>query len=211
MIKKTIHYCWFGKGPKSALNERCLESWQKVIPDYEVKEWNESNSPLDVPYTKKAYADRLWSRLSNYVRLYALYNEGGIYLDTDIEILKPLDPLLVNECFIGFQQEEDQLDWLNTAVLGAQPGHHFLKECLNLTVNLFEETGEFYRSPTVATTVLRKLGLKQYGLQVIENVCLYPAEYFYPYPWFGKFSPDCITENTFCIHHWEGSGKPKTS
>lgn len=190
----------------SDLNVRCIDSWRRVMPDYQIKEWNETNSPLDNAYTQMAYDRKLWAKLSNYVRLHALNTEGGIYLDTDVEVIQSFAPLLHHKCFVGFQVEEDQVDWVNNAVLGAQPGHQFLKRGLELTRELFAETGEFYRSPTVTTTTLKEMGLKEYGLQEIKEVTVYPVEYFYPYPWTSKFSPDCIKENTYCIHHWTGSG-----
>ncbi len=205
MIPPTIHYCWFGGGGQSRRLRRCRASWQKVLPDYQVKEWNETNSPLDNRYTRAAYDKKLWSRLSNYVRLHAVYTEGGIYLDTDIEVIRSLTPLRHDKCFVGFQQAEAHDDWINSAVLGAQPGHHFLQRCMDLTVKLFATEGEFYRGPAIATAVLKEMGLSAYGLQEVGEVTVYPAEYFYPYPWFGKYSPDCITENTYCIHHWAGS------
>jgi mannosyltransferase OCH1-like enzyme len=205
MIPKKLHYCWFGRSRKSALNKRCIETWHKVLPDFEIKEWNETNAPLDDVYCKASYAKGMWSRLSNHVRMYALYSEGGIYLDTDVEVVKSFAPLLRHECFLGFQQEQESVDWANSAVLGAVSGHKFLEECIDVTREKFLETGEFFRSPTIVTNILRDMGLTEYGYQEIEEVTIYPAECFYPYPWFGKFSPECITENTYCIHHWEGS------
>lgn len=187
----------------SDLNKRCIDSWRRMMPDYQIKEWNETNSPLDNGYCKAAYARRLWSRLSNHVRLHALDTEGGIYLDTDVEVIKSFTPLLQHECFLGFQQEEEQVDWLNSAVLGAHRGHQFLGECMELTRKLFAETGAFSRSPTVITMTLKAMGLKEYGLQEINDVTVFPAEFFYPFPWFSKFSTDSITENTYCIHYWE--------
>jgi hypothetical protein len=84
-----------------------------------------------------------------------------------------------------------------------------LREFVALTEELFAATGEFYRSPTVVTRVLKNRGLKEYGLQELHDVTLYPAEYFYLFPWFGKFSPECVRDNTYCIHHWEGSWRNK--
>jgi mannosyltransferase OCH1-like enzyme len=205
MIPSTIHYCWYGRGERSALLERCMATWQRVMPDFQVKEWNETNSPLDNSYTKAAYKQKEWSRLSNYVRLHALYQEGGIYLDTDVEVIRPLTPMLRHKCFLGFQQEAEHGDWINSAIMGAEPGHPFLLRCLKLTLKKFADEGEFYRSPAIHTAVLREMGLRAYGFQEIDGVTLYPADYFYPYPWSGKFSPDCITENTYCVHHWAGS------
>lgn len=205
MIPRKIHYCWFGEAPRSDLNRRCIESWHRVMPDYQIKEWNETNSPLDGPYARAAYDKKLWSKVSNLVRLQALYAEGGIYFDTDVEAIKDFSPLLHDECFVGFQQEEETVDWVNNAVLGARPGHPFLKRCAGLTEKVFEEKGEYLRSPTVMTTVLKEMGLREYGMQEAEGVRVYPIEYFYPYPWFGEFEQGCIKENTYCVHHWEGT------
>ena len=209
MIPKTIHYCWFGNAPMSDLNKRCIDSWQRVMPEYQIKEWNETNSPLDNLYSQTAYAKKLWAKLSNLIRLQALYAEGGIYLDTDVEVIKNFSPLLHDKCFAGFQQVEEQADWVNNAVLGSQPRQQFLKRCIELTQELFSETGNFYRSPTVTTMILKEMGLREYKLQEIKEVTLYPIEYFYPYHWLGKFTPDCIKENTYCVHYWEGTWRKK--
>jgi mannosyltransferase OCH1-like enzyme len=182
-----------------------MASWQRVLPDYQVKEWNETNSPLDNSYTKAAYEQKLWSRLSNYIRLYAVHREGGIYFDTDVEVVRPLTPLLHQKCFVGFQQEAEGVDWVNNAILAAEAGHPFLSRCMELTLQKFEDEGEFYRSPTISTIVLKEMGLRAYGLQEINGVTLYPTEYFYPYSWTEKFSPECVTKNTYCVHHWAGS------
>jgi mannosyltransferase OCH1-like enzyme len=205
MIPKKIHYCWFGLNQKSDLNKKCLESWRRLLPDYEIKEWNENNSPLHHEYCQASYRQGLWSRLSNYIRLFALYTEGGIYLDTDVEVLKSFSPFISDKCFLGFQLIQEQSDWVSSAVLGSVRGHPFLRRCLLLTETTFAATGQFYRSPTVMTMVLKSLGLSEYKQQEIEEVVVYPVDYFYPYAWFENFSPACITTNTHCIHHWEGT------
>ncbi|HEX8188323.1 MAG TPA: glycosyltransferase [Pyrinomonadaceae bacterium] len=205
MIPKKIHYCWFGPNPPGDLNRRCIESWRRVLPDYEIKLWDEKNAPLDNAYARAAHAAGAWARLSNFARLHALYAEGGIYLDTDVEVLKDFSPLLRHECFAGFQQAEEQVDWVNSAVLGARAGHPFLARCLRLTHSLFASTGQLPRSPMVLTRVLKEMGLRDYRRQEVGGVALYPVEYFYPFPWHGQFSPDCVKESTYCVHHWEGS------
>lgn len=205
MIPKTIHYCWFGKGTKSDLNMRCIDSWRRVMPDYQIKEWNETNSPLDGAYSQKAFAKGFWSKLSNLVRLHAVYTEGGIYLDTDVEVLKTFTPLTRHKCFLGFQVKDEQVDWVANGTLGAEAGHHFLKRTMELTEGRFAATGKFYRAPALTTMLLKEMGLREYGLQEIEEVTVYPLEYFYPFPWTSKFSPDCVKENTYSIHYWEGS------
>ncbi|MCX7429520.1 MAG: glycosyltransferase [Planctomycetia bacterium] len=205
MIPKTIHYCAFGPAMRTAMVSRCLESWRRHLPDYAVKEWNESNSPVDLPYCRAAMAAGRWSRLSNWVRLHALHEEGGIYLDTDVEIIRHLDPLLAHSCFLAFQQVEEDEDWVNNAVLGAEAGHPFLARCLQETISTFETEGQLVRSPVMTTRVLRQMGLIRYGLQRCEDVTLLPQESFYPYPWYSSFTPDCVTADTYCIHHWAAS------
>ncbi|HKQ99751.1 MAG TPA: glycosyltransferase, partial [Pyrinomonadaceae bacterium] len=200
MIPQIIHYCWFGGAPKSPLNMKCIDSWKNLMPNYQLKEWNETNTPLQTAYAREASARGLWSKLSNYIRLQALHKEGGIYLDTDVEVLKDFSPLLDDECFAGFQQKDENSDWVNNAILGARPGHPFLKSCMSLTDEALRETGEFLRSPVVTTSVLKRGGLRDYGLQQVDGVMLYPTEYFYPFPWQGKFTVDCIKEDTYCIH-----------
>src|SRR5262245_52745041 len=209
MIPRTIHYCWFGSESQSQLIRKCLASWRTFMPDCAIKLWDETNSPLGGDYARAAYAQEEWSRLTNFVRFHALYTEGGIYLDTDVEMLRSLDPLLTDHCFLGFQQKEDLVDWVNTAVLAGEAGHPFLKACLDRFTDAFRETGQFLRSPGVATAVLREMGLKTYGRQVIGGVTLYPTEYFYPYSWLEKYSPERISPDTYCVHHWAASWKKK--
>jgi mannosyltransferase OCH1-like enzyme len=148
---------------------------------------------------------RQWSRLSNYVRLHALREEGGIYLDTDIEILRSLDPLLKYPCFVPFQQKKMSPDWINNAALGAEAGHPFLTRCLAATDEAFRLRGVFLRQPLVSTAVLKEMGLRRYDFQECGGVTILPHESFYPYPWYARFSPECITPSTYGIHHWEAS------
>ena len=104
MIPKIIHYCWFGGKPLPALARKCIMSWKKFLPDYEIREWNEHNFDVNkVPYTAEAYAAKKYAFVTDYVRLYALYHEGGIYMDTDVEVLKPLDRFLHHPAFSGFE------------------------------------------------------------------------------------------------------------
>ncbi len=176
------------------------------MPDYQIKQWNEANLPPSNAYLTEALSRRLWSKVSNYVRLYALLTEGGVYLDTDVEVVRRLDPLLNDECFIGFQQREDGVDWVNNAILGAVRGHSYIRSCLEATTDAFDNRGEILRSPQASTIVLRRLGLRAYGRQAMAGgVTVYPVEYFYPYAWDDKFSPACVTADTYTIHRWEGS------
>ena len=104
MIPKKIHYCWFGRSKMPELALKCIASWKKYLPDYEIKEWNEDNFDLELyPYVREAYNNRKFAFVTDVVRLYALYTEGGIYMDTDVEVLKPLDCFLNHQAFSGFE------------------------------------------------------------------------------------------------------------
>ena len=107
MIPKVIHYCWFGKGKMPDLALKCLESWKKYCPDYVIKEWNEDNFDLDLyPYAREAYDNRKFAFVTDVVRLYALYHEGGIYMDTDVELVNSIDKFLHHTAFSGFESEK---------------------------------------------------------------------------------------------------------
>ena len=103
MIPKIIHYCWFGKEKKTKLAVKCIESWKKYCPDYEIIEWNEDNFDVNInPYTKKCYNEKKYAFLTDYIRLWVIEKYGGVYFDTDVELLKPIDNLLLNQAYIGF-------------------------------------------------------------------------------------------------------------
>lgn len=123
MIPKTIHYCWFGRGPKPALIERCIASWQKYCPDYEIIEWNEDNYDVNcIPFTRDAYADKKWAFVSDYARLDIIYNRG-VYLDTDVLLHAPLDELLRYDCWLA----SDDVRYINTGLgFGAVPKHRVI-------------------------------------------------------------------------------------
>lgn len=208
MIPKIIHYCWFGPKPMSALNVRCIASWQALMPDYEIVRWDETNSAIDHDYARAAQAQGRWSRLANHVRMQALVAHGGLYLDTDVEVLRRFDPLLDQSCFLGFQQEPADVDWVNNAVIGAVAGHPFLQRALQSLDATFARHQHFPRGPELFTHLLRKNGLQHYGLQQIHDVTLYPCEFFYPRPWYAGDTDDPmlgVSDATYCIHHWEGT------
>ena len=184
-----------------------MTTWSSVLPDYRVCRWDETNSPLEVDYCRHAHQQRRWSKLANYVRLWALHNEGGVYLDTDVEVLRPFTPLLDAGVFLGFQRREEVPGWINNAVLGAERGHPFLGECMELTLSAFRERGEFMLSPHVTTQVLRRRGLERYGPQRLGDIDVLALEAFYPYSWLESYAPQQVTEETFAVHHWKHSWK----
>ena len=127
-IPKTIHFCWYGKGEYNDTIKKCIKSWEEKLPDYTIKKWDESNTPFkQFPFLKLILKQKKWSYITDFIRLYAIYTEGGIYLDTDIEIVKDFGPLLNEECFLGFEAEiEKQKYPINSAVIGSEKGAHFI-------------------------------------------------------------------------------------
>ena len=222
MIPKIIHYCWFGGGAHSEQMKLCMASWQKYCPDFEIKEWNESNSPVDMPYLAKALANEKWANASNLVRLWAAYNEGGLYFDTDVEVLKKMDVFLSDRCFFGWQ---DRKAWeaINNAVFGTMPGHPFIKDLKEALLEQFDGTEKAnLSSPSLVTNLLLKKGLqlrrskslfsfgKEYRTVQFGDVTIYARKYFYPYAWHEQFHPECIKKKTYCIHHWSMSWRDST-
>lgn len=214
MIPKKIHYCWFGRGEKSKLTKKCIESWKKFCPDYEIIEWNEDNVDVNlINYTKFAYENKLYAYLSDYVRLWAVYNHGGIYMDTDVELIKAPDELLKLNAYYGFEGDE----FINTGVgFGAEQGHQSVKFMLKKYedrsnseyMDDYRNNHKMTGSPRMNTYALTSFGLKQNGTR--QNVCgaeIFPKEYFCP---FDDVTGDMnITENTFSIHWYSKSAQGK--
>ena len=124
-IPKVIHYCWFGRNEKPNLFYKCFESWKKYCPDYEIIEWNEDNFDINmIPYVKEAYEAKKWAFVADYARLWIVYHYGGIYLDTDVELLRPLDNLLASEAFFGSEDEKSIATGLG---FGARKGNNVVK------------------------------------------------------------------------------------
>ena len=174
MIPKIIHYCWFGKGEKNDLIKRCMESWKQYLPEYEIKEWNEDNFPINYnTFTKQAYEAKKWAFVSDVARLYALYHDGGIYVDTDVEVMKSLDEFLGNKAFTGFEM----IGYPVCATMGAEAGNPLIKELLDYYNDKeFEEK----TNTRIISDILEKKGIDRYKneIQKIDNITIYPQEYF---------------------------------
>ncbi|ETI91190.1 MAG: Eps7I [Clostridium butyricum DORA_1] len=206
MIPKKIHYCWFGGSPLSDLNKKCIESWQKFCPDYEIIEWNEKNFDLQCcSYVKEAYDAKKWAFVSDYARLHTIYKYGGIYLDTDVEIIKPIDKLLNNECFLG----TEKLGIINTGLgFGAEPNNKcielLLEEYKNLHFKIDNNLYDLTPCPIRNTKPFISLGFNNKNdIQEIEGAYIYPVDYFCPLDYETKDLK--ITENTIFIHHFNAS------
>ena len=206
-IPKKIHYCWLGRNPKPKSVLKCIESWKKFCPDYEIIEWNEDN--LDISshlYSRQAYEAKAWAFATDYFRLWIVYTHGGIYLDTDVEIIKPLDPLLENKAFMGFEEEDKIASGLG---FGAEAGSPFLAENMKIYEALAfrNEDGTYNRlpAPEYSTKVAMAHGLtKDDGkIQQVLDLTCYPREYFSPKDYFtGRLH---VTKNTYSIHHYDST------
>jgi mannosyltransferase OCH1-like enzyme len=209
-IPKIIHFCWFGGKPLSALGKKCLASWEKYLPEYQIMRWDENNFDVNsVPYTKESYQLKKYAFVSDYVRYKVLYDFGGIYMDTDVEVLKNLDEFLENEAFTGFEDEQMVAPGL---ILGSVQGNSLIKDMVEIYqyshfVNL-DNTLNLKTGPQILTELLLNRGLeKKDEYQKISGLSIYPKEYFCPKSWI-TLKLD-ITPNTFTIHHYEGTWIPK--
>ena len=209
MIPKIIHYCWFGGNELPVLAKECIASWRKHMPDWEIKAWTENNFDLTAApqYVKEAYAAHKYAFVSDYVRLWALEKEGGVYMDTDVEVLKSLDDLLTDTAFVGLEESLAHLP--GTCVMGCEPQCHWVKDMLALykDIRFVGADGTFDM-----TTNVQRMGeklvekgfvpcrkeqfLNVYGLRI------YTHDYFSPITSTRVMRK---TANTYCIHHFAGS------
>ena len=201
LIPKVIHYCWFGRGKQNDLIKRCIESWKKVLPEYEVVLWNEDNFPYEeYPFAQQALKDRKWAFVSDVARLHALYYNGGIYMDTDVEMIKPLDKFLEHGFFSSFESKRH----LPTGLMGAKKGNLYVK----LLLDWYRDKSygkDFYEiaNTRIITRITRmNCGIKINGEQYkFADNCYYTRDYFCPELVNGKWN---VTNNTCCIHHFTG-------
>lgn len=207
MIPKIIHYCWFGGKAKPELTEKCIESWKKFCPDYEIVEWNENNFDINSNlYVKQAYEAKKYAFVSDYARLHALYTVGGIYLDTDVMLLKSFDECLANEAFMGFETKQK----VATCVIGSVKCNPLFKDFLDYYTNkLFIDENGNYDVTTNVETITRMLfndGLKGNGaMQVVRGLRIYPRSVFSPD--LKRIGNASYTRNTIAIHYFSGSWK----
>ena len=206
-MEKYIHYCWFGGKPLPKLAKKCIKSWKKFLPDFEIIEWNESNVDLDeCPFIKEAYENKKWAFVADYARTKAMYEMGGIYFDTDMLLKKPIDFLLEHETFLGI---EDSF-MVNAAVWGAsKPKSYFAKKMLDFyqSQEHFDINNMFQVSiPRIMTKILNKEGLDRTSseIQHLEHgITIYPRDYFYPLSF--DFKNNKFTDNTCMIHYFDAS------
>ena len=202
-IPKVIHYCWFGKGKLPKLAEKCIASWEKYCPDYKIVCWSEENFDITQnKYAKEAYEAGKWAFVSDYVRLKVLYNEGGIYLDTDVELIKPLDNLIEETGYMGF----DDNGIISTGLgFACEKGNELIGELLkdydDISFVLPDGSYDITPCPDRNTETLIRLGMDiENKDQVFMGIHMLPEDYLCPMKYYtGKKK---ITKNTYSIHHF---------
>lgn len=217
MIPKIIHYCWFGRNPLPELAQKCIASWKKYLPDYEIKEWNEDNFDVNIiPYTAEAYAQKKYAFVSDYARFWILHKYGGIYFDTDVEVIRPIDDIIARGNFMGFETDPNPAkgDASEGSVapglgLGVNPGLGLMKKMLDYydgkhfvcEANMRNQITVVH----ICTKVLMENGLQNVeGIQKVDDdIYIYPAEYFCPINvTTGRIH---VEKNTRTIHHYAGT------
>ena len=209
-IPKIIHYCWFGGKDKPEVIKKYINSWKEKLRDYEIKEWNESNFDISSNiFVKQAYESGKYAFVSDYVRVYALYNYGGIYMDTDVEVKQPFsDEILGNDSFWGFEEK----NYIATSTIGTKKGNKLIKRFLDSYDGkaFIKEDGEIDTLTNVAivSNIIEGIGIRLDGTyQRIDGICtVYPQEYFSPYDYINCYSKE--TKNTYTIHHFYKSWLP---
>lgn len=215
LIPKKIHYCWFGGKalPKSAL--KCIDSWKKFLPDYEILRWDESNYNVNaIPYTRDAYADKKYAFVSDYARFNVLYKEGGLYFDTDVELIRPINDIISKGPFMGCEHRSkpglppEEIGVAPGLGLGVYAGHPIYKELIETYSALayYNADGNVSKENivTITSRLLVKYGLKNVPyIQNVNDIYIYPVEYFCPISTDdGKLR---ITEETRSIHYYDQS------
>lgn len=211
-IPKIIHYCWFGRNPLPKSAEKCILSWKKFFPDYEIKEWNEDNFDVNIiPYTAEAYEAKKYAYVSDYARFWILYHYGGLYFDTDVEVIKPMDDIIAKGPFMGCEKDagsNGELPEINPGVgLGVIAGHEIIKELLDTYSQLSfvneNKKGTYKTIVDYTTEMLAKHGLTDMsGIQEVGGILIYPKDFFNPLEHINQLH---ITENTRSIHFYAGT------
>lgn len=205
MIPKVIHYCWFGRNPLPQFAVKCIDSWRKYFPDYEIKEWNEDNFDVNmIPYTRDAYQAKKYAFVSDYARFWILYHYGGIYFDTDVEVICSMDDIIAKGGFMGCEIDHGAnysvAPGLGIAVEAYHPIYrHILKKYEEVPFHIDGGKLNPYAVVRITTDILLEAGLMpQPKIQTIQNITVYPSDYFNP--WNDVLGKMNRTSNTRSIH-----------
>lgn len=204
MIPKVIHYIWLGGTKKPNLVNICIKSWKEKLPDYEIIEWNEKNLDIDkIARENKFFAEcrkrKLWAYMADYLRLKILYENGGIYFDTDVEVEKNLDDLLNQPYIIGFENKNE----VSSAVIGCEKENELIKKIWD-----FYQERIWNEHIYVITHIMTKV-IKEIEKQSKQNIKIYSKDYFSPIEYQECYSDSCLTENTYTIHWFNASWNDK--
>lgn len=208
MIPKIIHYCWFGDNEKPELVKKCIDSWKTFLPDYEIREWNNRDlENCNIKYVQDAIKEKKWAFVSDYFRLYALYNYGGIYLDSDNEVFKSLDDFLNLDFFTGYEEIKNKVHAF-TALVASQKENTIVKDLLDEynTLSFYDEDGNLNlctNTQRVENYFIRKFGLKKpfdakNPFYLNETSVIFPSNYFCSYD----------EDISYAVHHFNGSWLP---
>ena len=216
MIPKIIHYCWFGgkELPENAV--KCIDSWKKYCPDYEIRRWDESNFDVEEnTFVAQAYKARKFAFVSDYARFKIMIEDGGIYLDTDVELLKPLDDLLDQHAFMGFEKNGAEITGIAPGlIIGAEAGAQFLRDMVDIYSNTTFCDAE---GKQTAATVVKYMTdylvdrgcVVEDRMQTVDGITLYPTAHFCPKDYgSGEIH---ISENTYSVHHYDSTWWPEKS
>ncbi len=206
MIPKIIHYCWFGHGSKPPFVDRCISSWRKYLPDYQIFEWNDKNFDCDCyAYSKEAYHKGKFAFVSDVARAYVLYHHGGIYLDTDVEILQSFDQLLAHRSFWGFEAGK----YIATSTIGAVKGNEIIKEYIDQYAGrkFIQEDGslDLTTNVSIVTQLLQRRGLILENVQQVidDDNIVFPKRYFSPYD--SRTGVLSIHSDTIAVHYYSNT------
>lgn len=196
MIPKKIHYIWLGKKNKSRLSQICINSWNRNLKEYKIIEWNENNLKIDKlcknnRFLEKCYELKLWAFVSDYIRLHILYNEGGIYLDTDVEVVKTFDDFLDDEVFLGYEKE----NYIGTGIIGAEKGNTLIKQLLHFYDKDIWKY-DFFNNPIIFKWMYDKYP------ELFKKCKIYPREYFAPYSPDEKITNGLVQKKETVAIHW---------
>ena len=220
MIPKIIHYCWFGRNELPKETVQCIESWKKYFPNYIIKECNEYIFDIKMcSYVEEAYNEKKWAFVSDDARVWILYNYGGVYFDTDVEVVKPLDDIVAKGAFMGCEVSYDskkgkeRFSIAPGLGIAAPKGMEIYEEILRYYEKLhFVEKDGSLNMKTVVSHVTEMLKMRGFDplkkeIQMVQGICIYPVEYFCPINYItGEVA---FTENTRTIHHYMSSWRSK--
>lgn len=210
MIPKIIHYCWFGRGEKNEVIKKCVESWRFFLPDYEIKVWDEDNFDVDsIPYTRDAYKEKKYAFVSDYARLYLLYQYGGLYFDVDVELIKPIGDIIEKGPFMACESTINGPLTVNPGlIVAAEPRMQFFADMIAIYQNesFYNQDGSL-NVCTINERVSSKMDLlgwrREDRIQKVKDFYIYPSSYFCPMDWYSKKIK--VTANTYSIHWYAGS------